>query len=277
MHVVRGDCRAAFIAAILVLGTLDHIQTAAAVRAKKLVRNDRERHGVRERRAEASTRRGTTRLPPRPRSESIGRRFSAQCGYSCLWRPRYLPVIRRHCSNEMLRKPVEMRRQNYFFAAFSAAQRFFCPRAIRPRAAALTWRFLLGSGVSIAGEFIAGTRLFSGPCSALMARSNLLRSSMSRATIESVGINRIVTSRRSRKREPCRIVNDVLRARVIEDGPAHEIDRLLRAVSRLLLPQRHSDGVVDCTGLLHCDEFPVPGSLGGISVIYRCDVCGDSI
>jgi hypothetical protein len=85
--------------------------------------------------------------------------------------------------------------RNYFFAAFSVAQRFFCPRAILRRAAALTCRFLLGPDASAAGALVAAaTGLCSGPCSALMARSSLSRSAMRRATIELVNMITIVTS-----------------------------------------------------------------------------------
>jgi hypothetical protein len=44
-------------------------------------------------------------------------------------------------------------------------------------------------------------------------------------------------------------------------------------------PQRHFDGIAvnDCTGLVHCEEVPLPDSPGVASVMYRCDVCGDSL
>jgi hypothetical protein len=44
-------------------------------------------------------------------------------------------------------------------------------------------------------------------------------------------------------------------------------------------PQPHRDGIVikNCLGLVHYEEVPTPGSRGASSVVYRCDLCGDSI
>lgn len=39
-------------------------------------------------------------------------------------------------------------------------------------------------------------------------------------------------------------------------------------------PQPHSDGLITCPGLVHCDEVPAPGHP---DVVYRCDACDDAI
>jgi len=67
------------------------------------------------------------------------------------------------------------------------------------------------------------------------------------------------------------------------EGPDHLVgDRHCRACHRdkqQAWPQAHYDGIVvkTCPGLVHCEEVPVPQSLGSSKLIYRCDVCGDSL
>jgi hypothetical protein len=76
--------------------------------------------------------------------------------------------------------------RGYVFAEFNAAQRFFCPKAILRRAAALTRRLLPGSLASTPGAVIAGGMLLFVPPNAAIARSNSSRSPIIRAIIESL-------------------------------------------------------------------------------------------
>ncbi|MGA9510319.1 MAG: hypothetical protein WBV55_17000 [Candidatus Sulfotelmatobacter sp.] len=42
-------------------------------------------------------------------------------------------------------------------------------------------------------------------------------------------------------------------------------------------PQPHGDSVVSCSGLVHAEIFADGPVAAGETVLYRCDVCGESI
>ena len=42
-------------------------------------------------------------------------------------------------------------------------------------------------------------------------------------------------------------------------------------------PQPHGDGVTKCSGLVHAEIFAEESKTAGEAVLYRCDVCGESI
>jgi hypothetical protein len=42
-------------------------------------------------------------------------------------------------------------------------------------------------------------------------------------------------------------------------------------------PQAHGDAVVACSGLVHSEIFANAPATAGETVLYRCDVCGESI
>jgi hypothetical protein len=42
-------------------------------------------------------------------------------------------------------------------------------------------------------------------------------------------------------------------------------------------PQPHGDGVAKCPGLIHAEIFAGGSEIAGEAVLYRCDVCGESI
>ncbi len=42
-------------------------------------------------------------------------------------------------------------------------------------------------------------------------------------------------------------------------------------------PQPHRDQVAKCAGLIHAEIFAGRSEIAGEAVLYRCDVCGESI
>jgi hypothetical protein len=42
-------------------------------------------------------------------------------------------------------------------------------------------------------------------------------------------------------------------------------------------PQPHLDQVIKCAGLIHAEIFGESKATAGEAVLYRCDVCGESI